>query len=185
MQFKTSALLLLASIASVIAETPDEILDDTLSDVNDRISKALQATTVLVDIQNMVTTIIGNVQNEATIIVNEVNNYPTDVGYDFDNVLPTITVIPPNVDDFFNSVGSKVENLQIPTIAWNDIKIGLYPPEVSQWVDSLPTSMRAEASQRLTQWANDVGNTASIPNRGTVVLGALGAAAVLALALAL
>ncbi|KAF8434442.1 hypothetical protein BGX38DRAFT_1219779 [Terfezia claveryi] len=176
MQFKASALLLLTSIASVIAQGADG---------NGAILNTREATSVIGNIENKVTSVIGNIQNGATSIAGEVKNYRTSVGNELENVLPTITAIPSDIDGFFNSVGSKVDNLQIPTTAWNDIKTGLYPPQVSQWVDSLPTSLRAEASQKLTEWANNVGNTASSPNRGAVVLGALGAAGVLALAMAL
>ncbi|RPB24940.1 hypothetical protein L211DRAFT_836801 [Terfezia boudieri ATCC MYA-4762] len=170
MQSKTSTLLLLASIASVIAHAADR--------------GGIDPNNVF---ENKVTSFVGNgATSRATSIAGEVKNYLTRVGNKLEDVLPTITAIPSDIDGFFNSVGSKVENLQIPTTAWNDIKTGLYPPQVSQWVDSLPTSLRAEASQKLTEWANnDVGNTASSPNRGAVVLGALGAAGVLALAMAL
>lgn len=185
MQFKTSALLLLASAASVIAQTPGDKLDDTLNDINNGISEVLGATTVLDDIKNGATSVIGDIGNGATSLAGDVKDYFTSIGNDFKNVLPTITAIPSDVDKFWNSVESKVDNLQIPTTAWNDIKTGLYPPEVSQWVDSLPTSMRAEASSKLSDWADDVGNTANSPNRGAVALGAIGVAGVLALVMAL
>jgi len=185
MQLKTSALLFLASIASVIAKTPGEKLDDTLDSIDGGVSEVLGPTSVLGNIKYGATSVVGDIQGGATSVTGEIKDYITSVGNDFKSVLPTITAIPSNVDGFFNSVGSKVENLQIPTTAWSGIETGLYPPEVSQWVNSLPTTMRAEASQKLTEWAGDVGNTANAPNRGAVVLEALAVACVLALAMAL
>ena len=229
MQFKTTTLLLLASVTLAIAQTPgeefsiDDIINNGISEIVAGATSILgdiktgatsvigdikngatsilgdiktgatsvigdiknDATSILGDVKTGATSVIGDIQNGATSIAGEVQNYLSGVGNDFETVLPTITAIPSDVDGFFNSVGSKVENLQIPTTAWNDIKTGLYPPQVSQWVDSLPTSIRAKASQKLTEWADDVGNTTSSASRGTVVLVALGAAGVLALAIAL
>lgn len=186
MQFKASALLLLSSIASVLAETPAAAEKRNVVDVvNSGINEVIAATTVVNNIVNGATSVIGNIANGATSVVGDVEAYLSSVGNNLETVLPTITAIPSDVNAFFSSVENKVEKLNIPTSAWNDIKTGLYPPQVSQWVDSLPTSMRAEASQKLTEWANDVGNTASSPNRGAVALGAVGVAGVLALAMAL
>jgi len=186
MQFKTSALLLLASIASVIAQTPGEKLDDTIANISNDINSNINAATSIIgNIESGATSVIGDIQNGATSIVGEVKSYLTSVGNELENVLPTITAVPSDIDNWFSSIGNKVEDLQIPTIAWNDIKTGLYPTQVSQWVDSLPTNLRAEASNKLTEWANDVGDTSGSPNNGAIILGAVGAAGVLALALAL
>lgn len=169
MQVKIPLVLLLASAASAVAQsnddqTPGEKLDDKLDDFNSKVD----------DLKDGVTSVFGNVKD-----------YMSSVGADLKTILPTITGVPSDIDAFFDSVETKIENIQIPTTAWNDIKTGLYPTEVSQWIDSLPTNMRAEASQRLTDWAEDVGNDAPNSKRGVVALGALGVAGVLALAMAL
>lgn len=185
MQFNATALLLLSSIASVLAQTPVAEKRNVIDDINSGINEVLGVTTVVSNIVNGATSVIGDIVNGATSVAGDVEAYLSSVGNNLETVLPTITAIPSDVDAFFSSVENKVENLHIPTSAWNDIKTGLYPPQVSQWVDSLPTGLRAEASQKLTEWANDVSNTANSPNRGAVVLGAVGVAGVLAVAMAL
>jgi len=184
MQFKIPVILLLASVASVVADTPGDKLDDTLNDVQSQIDDITGLTTALDDLKDSATSVIADLKSGATSIVDDIKDYVTSVGAEFKDIFPTITGVPSDVDAFFDSVETQVENLDLPKTAWNDIKTGLYPPEVSEWIDSLPTNMRAEASQKLTDWAEDVGNNGN-SNRAAVALGAMGVAGVIALAMAL
>ena len=70
---------------------------------------------------------------------------------------------------------------------WNEFETGVYPPQVSQWVDSLPENMRAQASSKLSEWANELGSKPSDASCSyrAVAVAAVGVAGVLALALAL
>ncbi|KAF8448259.1 hypothetical protein BDZ91DRAFT_115751 [Kalaharituber pfeilii] len=113
--------------------------------------------------------------------VDNVKDAATSVWGNFEDLLPSITAIPSNVDAWFDSIEDNLEN--VPQSVWRDIKTGLYPPEVSQWIENLPENMQAEASQRLTEWADDVGNGSG--RNTAVAVAAVGVAGVLALAMAL
>jgi len=166
MRFHIPALIVLASAASVTA-----VLDEIQSGINN----------VQSGINNVQTVV-----NDAHTIASDVKNY-------FQN-LPAITIVPTNVEGYFSSVENKLEN--VPQTAWNNIKSGLYPSEVVSWINGLPTNMRAEATSKLNQWANDLStgaSGASLPtptktsdsSKRAVALGAMGVAGVLAVAIVL
>lgn len=181
MQFQTSALLLLlATSVTAIEIDINSGIDNLQSKVSD-----LQgaASTILSDVQGGASSVVSDLKGEISTFASDVKSFVTSVE---DKIhLPTITMTPPNVEGYFSTVEGDLKTL--PKSEWDAIKTGLYPTEVSQWVDSLPTQMRAEASNKLTEWANDMGSgaPANSNSRGALALAALGAGGVLALALAL
>ena len=149
------------------------------------LASAASVTALLDDIQSGLNDVQSGI-NDVKTVVSDVKNY-------FQN-LPTITVVPPNVEGYFSSVENKLEN--VPQTAWNNIKSGVYPNDVVSWINGLPTNMRAEATSKLNEWANDLStgtNGAATPtatktsdsNKRAVALGAMGVAGALAVAIVL
>ena len=166
------------------------------------LASAASVTALISDIQsglNDVQSGLNNVQS----IANDVKSAATQIATDFKNLLPTITIVPSNIDSYFSSVENKLT--AIPQSDWNSIKSGVYPPDVSSWIHGLPTSLQGVASSKLNEWATDLGTatvgataptstptstkststTGSGSNRRTVAFGALGVAGVLAVAIVL
>ncbi|KAF8440691.1 hypothetical protein BGX38DRAFT_1316861 [Terfezia claveryi] len=73
---------------------------------------------------------------------------------------PTVTGVPENIKQWFSDSEKWFNGF--PEKAWAEIKDGVYPPEVSNWVNSLPDQMKQEARDELKQWANEESNAPSL-----------------------
>lgn len=130
-------------------------------DIGDSIDKAL--TSAKDALSDTVSTIKDKVSDWAT----EVHNWK----------FPNITSVPEDVKGWFSDAERWFDNF--PAQAWDEIRGGVYPPEVSQWVQGLPEKMREEARTELKVWAESHNSGAPLRGMG-MGMGWVGVAGVVA-----
>ena len=137
-----------------LGEVVDKI-DETFDDIGDKIDDTVE-----------------KIKDTVGDWVEEVKNWK----------FPEIDVIPDNVEQWFKDAKSWFKDF--PQEAWEKIKEGVYPDEVSDWVNSLPEKMRAEARENLKEWANELDKNSAMSAVGGLSLGLMGAAGAVAVVLA-
>jgi len=95
---------------------------------------------------------------------------------------PEIDIVPDNVEQWFSDAKKWFQDF--PQEAWEEIKEGVYPQEVSDWIDSLPEKMRQEARENLKEWANELDKNDAVSTVRGLSLGIVGVAGAVAVVLA-
>ncbi|KAF8430414.1 hypothetical protein EV426DRAFT_661004 [Tirmania nivea] len=144
---------ILATAAPAPAAVPNPVANADFGDTGNKIDDTVQ-----------------KVKEQVNDWVDEVNNWK----------FPTVTGVPENVKQWFSDAEKWFKDF--PEQAWEEIKDGVYPPEVSNWVNSLPDQMKQEARDELKQWANE---KSGAPDLRSVSISFVGAVGIVAVAMAL
>lgn len=154
MQIKLFSILLLSSVfiqtilanpAPAPAAVPNPVANADFGDIGDKIDDT-----------------VNKVKDKVSSWVDKVKNWK----------FPTVTGVPEDVKQWFNDAKKWFDGF--PKQAWAEIKDGVYPPEVSNWINSLPEKMRQEAKDELKQWANEKSGAPSLRGVGISFIGAVG-----------
>ncbi|KAF8465655.1 hypothetical protein BDZ91DRAFT_726562 [Kalaharituber pfeilii] len=159
--FSTLLLLLAPTVLSVAAPAPTAAPNPA-------------AAADLGDIGDKIDSVIDDLKEKASNVIEDLKDF----------TFPIITGLPESIDKWFDDVEEFFE--EFPDKAWESIKDGIYPPEVSQWVNDLPQEMRAEASQKLKEWADELSAAGprQVVGKGTM-MGMVGIIGVVAVVMAL
>jgi len=140
---------ILASAAPAPAAVPNPVANADLGDIGDKLDDT-----------------VNKVKDKVNDWVDEVKNWN----------FPTVTGVPENVKQWFSDAEKWFNDF--PEQAWTEIKDGVYPPEVSNWVNSLPDQMKQEARDELKQWADEKSVAPSLRGVGISFVGVAGVVAV-------
>ncbi|RPB18843.1 hypothetical protein L211DRAFT_843217 [Terfezia boudieri ATCC MYA-4762] len=147
---------ILAGAAPAPAAVPNPVANADFGDIGDKLD----------DTVSKVKGKVNEVKEKVNDWVDEVKNWK----------FPTVTGVPENVKQWFSDSEKWFNGF--PEQAWAEIKDGVYPPEVSNWVNSLPDQMKQEARDELKQWANEKSNAPSLRSVGISFVGVAGIIAV-------
>lgn len=133
---------ILASAAPAPSAVPNPVANVDFGDIGDKLDDA-----------------VNNMKEKVNDWVDKVKNWK----------FPMVTSVPENVKQWFSDAEKWFNGF--PEQAWTEIKDGFYPPEVSNWINSLPDKMKQEARDRLKQWANEKSGAPSLRGIGITFAG--------------